>query len=244
MNRGFIVIAIVLGVAATGGGAAYYLTDRYGSPDGLIVETGLMPIGFGADERGGAPPPPPGPPPPGAPEAAAEAASVDVGATLGAFDHTTQSLVWVLPPGVHAEGPFTASVTVAHNGQVKHESRLALASSRLEAGARPEFPAGSDVVQLSATDAWPIERDRIIATVEQLKAAHGPGGGELEISTDFKATIDESHRRKYCIEGEDLPIAMFIAEGQPTALMKVEMGDSEMILRRTILLGGCKAPPR
>lgn len=237
MNRGFIVIAIVLGVAAAGGGAAYYLTDRYGSPDGLIMDTGLIPASFGEAGSGAVPPPPPGPPPPGS-----ATDTVDVGATLGAFDHTTQSLVWVLPPGVHAEGPFIAAVTVAHNGEVKHETQLPLASARLDSGARPEFPAGSDVVQLSATDTWPVERDRIVATVEQLKAAHGPGGGELDIRTDFKAVIDETHRRKYCIEGEDLPISLFIAEGEPAALKKIELGDGEMILRRTILLGGCKAP--
>lgn len=243
MNRGWIVIAIVLGVAAAGGGAAYYLTDKYGSPDGMLAEAGLIPAVFSnsGTGAGGFPPPPP----PGTSAQPVEG-GVDAAAMVADFDHVGQRLVWVLPPGVHASGPFSATVNISHNGDLKHESRIALDAERLESGSRQEFAPGSDVVQLALGDDWPIERDRIVNLIRDLRAAHGPGGGELDVTSDFAVTMDESHRRGYCIEGQELPIHLYVGQLPADAagsltLQPVQLGDGVRILQRTILLGGCRA---
>lgn len=239
----------MVGVLAAAGGATYYFTDKYGSPDALIAKA--IPAGFGAPAvgvpAGDAPaspsvpagPPPVGPPPPMGPASAAGGDSF--AATIGAFDYQTQHLIWVLPPGIHAEGPFVAKVTVTHNGAVKHTSEIPLKATRLQAGSRSEFPAGSDVVRLSADDTWPAKRDQIKGIIDRLKSQHGADGGELEIVSEFKPKIEDAYRRQYCMQGDKIAIDLYLEDGQPGALKKLDLADSQSILQRAILTGGCTA---
>lgn len=246
MNRGILVFGIVIGFVAAAGGLTYYLTDRYGSPDELIAKA--IPQGLGAPQSGpvagpvagpAAPGPvPPGPPPPSAP-AAVEGAfngKLDVGNVLNSFDYSKQHLVWVLPPGIHAEGPFVAHVSISQGDAVAYQADLPLTASKPESNAA--FPAGSDVVRLSADENWIKQRDEIKSRVAAYQAAKQHG--EVEITSDFKTKIDENYRRQYCMQGNKIVVDLYLEDnGQ---LHRVDIADAMSILQRTILTGGCKAP--
>jgi hypothetical protein len=236
MNRGLISVVIVLGFVAAAGGATYYFTDKYGTPDDLVAK--VLPAGFGAPASPAVEGPPP-PPPPSAPVNAAAGGETDVGAVLTTFDYKTQKLVWVLPPGIHAEGPFLAHVTITSNGKVTHESEFPLVAATEEAGLASSFPAGSNVVRLSMDDSWPAKRDKLMTLVNQLKGA-APGANELEIASDFKTKIDDNYRRQYCMQGDKIVVDLYVEEGQST-LKKIDISGALPILQRTILTGGCHA---
>lgn len=237
--RGLIVVAIVLGVTAVAGGATYYFTDKYGSPDDAIAK--MIPQGLGAPQSPAVPPVPRPQdlPAPGAPATVVGAAdaSLNVADVLNTFDYQNQHLIWVLPPGIHAEGPYQANITITVGDKTAYESSLPLTASRPEANAA--FPAGSDVVRLSADVDWVKQRDEIKTRVAAFQAAKQHG--DVEITSDFKTKIDETYRRQYCMQGNKIVVDLYLEDR--AQLRKVDITDAMPILQRTILTGGCKAPP-
>src|SRR5690349_3313124 len=65
---------------------------------------------------------------------------------VGKFDPASNHFIWVLPPGIHGEPPWTMNVTVKHKGEVKFESRIPLRPEIIAAGTYAEFPAGSEAI--------------------------------------------------------------------------------------------------
>lgn len=237
MNRGWIIGAIVVGVLAVAGGATYYFTDKYGSPDDRIAA--LLPPGLTAPASPAVEGPPP-PPPPTAPVNGAAPAGSEAGLEMvfNTFDHRTQSLVWVLPPGIQAEGPFVAHVTVTSRGQVKHQSDLPLVAAKSTAGvSTANFPPGSNVLRLSLDDTWPAERDELKKVVDQLKTS-APGANELDIASDFKTKIDPAYKRQYCMQSDKIAIDLYV-EDAAARLQKIDISEALPILQRTIVTGGC-----
>lgn len=156
------------------------------------------------------------------------------------FDAATQHLVWVLPPGVIAQGPFSAQVVIKADGAVALDKTIPLTAEKPAAGSRPEYPAGAEVLRLSTDATYPQHLKEIQDAMEGIKAKLGPGHGELNISSNFKTEIAEDFRKQYCTEQQIPPIAIYLEQGDPSTLQPLPIGGAEAILRSTIL-GACAA---
>lgn len=178
-------------------------------------------------------------PPPAATTAPSELTFEDAVAT---FDATTQHLVWVLPPGVIAQGPFTAQVVVKADGAVALDKTIPLTAEKPAAGSRPEYPAGSEVLRLSTDASYPEHLKEIRGVMEGITAKLGAGHGELAVSSDFKTEIAEDYRKQYCTEGMMPPAAIYLEQGDPARLQKLPIGGAADILQST-LLAACKLAP-
>ena len=80
--------------------------------------------------------------------AAAPSAELTFEDVIASFDATKQHLVWVLPPGVSANGPFGAHVTVKADGATELDTVIPRTAEKPAAGSRPEYPAGAEVLRL------------------------------------------------------------------------------------------------
>lgn len=223
MNRGLLAFLIVIGVSAVAGTAAYVLTDMYGEPEGF-----LTPV-----DPGPPPPPPLGPPP-----QATEGMTFEQ--TIGAFDFRSQRLVWVLPPGVTGLGPWVADVTVMHGGEVKHQAAIQLTAEPVAPGTYEDLPRTAESIRLSAGDDWLAQRAQIKDMVDQLIAEHGPGGGEVTITSDFATEIAPAMKQAYCEEDRMPGVRIYVEQGTPATLTQLEVGPGEELLRAAVL-SGCDA---
>ena len=158
------------------------------------------------------------------------------------FDAATQHLVWVLPPGIIASGPFSAEVVLKADGATELETTIPLAAEKPASGSRPEYPAGAEVLRLSTDATYPRSLQEIRSVMDGITAKLGPGHGELIITSNFTTEIDDSVRQQYCVERKLPPIAVYLEQGEPSTLRKLPMGGGESILQSTIL-AGCAATP-
>ncbi len=158
------------------------------------------------------------------------------------FDAATQHLVWVLPPGVIANGPFTAKVVIKADGAIALDTTIPLSAEKPAAGSRPEYPAGAEVLRLSTDATYPERLKEIRGVIDGITSRLGPGHGELNISSDFKPEIAEGLRTQYCTEGRIPPIAIYLEQGDPAQLRKLPIGGAESILQSTIL-AACALTP-
>ena len=111
------------------------------------------------------------------------------------FDAATQHLVWVLPPGVIAQGPFSAQVVIKADGAVALDKTIPLTAEKPAAGSRPEYPAGAEVLRLSTDATYPQHLKEIQDAMEGIKAKLGPGHGELaaEVRGSGRTAVNDAN---------------------------------------------------
>lgn len=226
---------IVVGVALVGGAAAYYLTSKQAAAPAAPALANAAPAPTAADldrlaASVAAMPKP-------------DASETSFADAIGAFDYRTQHFIWVLPPGIHAKGPFTADVVVRHDGAVKHQEAIPLTADFPAPGSRPEYPRSAEIVRLSADPTWPGRLAGLKGIVDGLVAQYGPGGGEVRISTSLKTEIAPEVRQGYCVDDTMPETRIFVEDGgaQPSMLKRVDIANAASILKAAIL-SGCKAP--
>ncbi len=179
---------------------------------------------------------------PEAETAAAPAATLAFEDVVANFDATKQHLVWVLPPGVSANGPFSAHVTVKADGATELDTVIPLTAEKPAAGSRPEYPAGAEVLRLSTDETYPKRLEEIRGVVDGITSKLGPGHGELTITSDFGTTIADAYREEYCVTRKLPPVSIYLEQGEPATLQPLPIGGAESILQSAIL-GSCAAPP-
>lgn len=158
------------------------------------------------------------------------------------FDATKQHLIWVLPPGVIANGPFGARVIVKADGATELDTVIPLTAEKPAAGSRPEYPAGAEVLRLSTEASYPQRLEEIRGVITGITEKLGPGHGELIITNDFKTQIADAYRDEYCVKRQLPPIAIYLEQGEPSTLQQLPLGGGEAILHSAIL-AGCDTPP-
>ena len=173
---------------------------------------------------------------------AARAAVTTFEDVVANFDAAKQHLVWVLPPGVVAQGPFGAQVVVKADGVTELDTTIPLTAEKPAAGSRAEYPTGAEVLRLSTDSSYPQRLKDIQGVVEGIKARLGPGHGELSIASDFQTEIADAYREEYCVKQNIPPISIYLEQGEPAVLQQLPIGGGEAILRAT-LLASCQAPP-
>ncbi len=161
---------------------------------------------------------------------------------IATFDAATQHLVWVLPPGVVASGPYTASVTVNADSKTEYQTVIPLTGEKPAAGSRPEYPADAEVLRLSTDASYPQRLEEIRGVMKGITDRLGPGHGELIITSDFKTQIADAYRQKYCVDRNLPPTAIYLEQGTPATLQKLPIGGGESVIQST-LLASCIAPP-
>lgn len=229
----------VLALLASGCGAAEVISEGIsGSSAGQSPSRGQTSLQTAPFDIAGAPthvspapaPVPEQPPQDGAPDFSSIAAN---------FDPAKQRFIWVLPPGVHGVDPWGFTVVVKHKGDVKYEGELPLVDDReLQAGSRPEFPAGYEIIRLTDDGRW---RERtaaldkiILGIIEQ----YGRGDGEVEFNSQLHLSLDPAARKLYCDEGKVADIRLYVDEdGKPLVPMLDVAGE---MFSRMAIQQGCK----
>jgi hypothetical protein len=178
-----------------------------------------------------------------APAAPSEAEVATFEEAVANFDGATQHLVWVLPPGIIASGPFTARVVVKADDATELDTTIPLTSEKAAGGSRPEYPAGAEVLRLSTDASYPQRLEEIRGVVDGITSRLGPGHGELAITSDFKTEIDPTFHKEYCVDQKLPPVAIYLEQGEPSTLRKLPIGGAESILQATILAGCANAKP-
>lgn len=181
-----------------------------------------------------------------APGAAPEA---DSGGATGApsfadvvnkFDYKTQKLVWVLPEGITASGPFTAEIDIKRDGETVYQQSIPLGSEMLKAGSRPEYPDGAQVIRLSADASWPSRYQEILGVVKDIRDKYGPGHGEATFASNLKPKIDPGHRQTYCVEGKLPAITLYLETGASGKLQPLDVGGGAGQVFRSAMLAACE----
>jgi len=161
---------------------------------------------------------------------------------IATFDAATQHLIWVLPPGVVANGPYSARVIVNADGKTEFETVIPLTGDKPSAGSRPEYPANAEVLRLSTDTSYPQRLEEIRGAMKSITDRLGPGHGELIITTDFRPQIADAQREEYCANRKLPPTTIYLEQGLPATLQKLPIGDAEAIVQSTIL-ASCAVPP-
>ena len=178
-----------------------------------------------------------------APSAPAEPATVKTfEEVVASFDAATQHLVWVLPPGIVADGPYGAHVTVRADGKTELDTVIPLTGEKPAGGSRPEYPADAEILRLSTDTSYPQRLEEIRGVMKGITEKLGPGHGELIITSDFKTQIADAYREEYCVNRKLPPTAIYLEQGTPSTLQKLPIGGGEAVLQSTIL-ASCAAPP-
>jgi hypothetical protein len=231
-----VVGLIVVGVALAGGGATYYLTSKTPpaeAPLPTLANAAPAPTAAQLDRLAATVAAMPRPAEP-------ELAFADA---LNSFDYRTQHFIWVLPPGIHAKGPFVADAHIAHAGEPTFDASIPLTAEFPTPGSRPEYPRSAEIVRLSADATWPKHLADIKAAADALVAKYGPGDNELTVSTDLKTEIGAEVRQGYCVDGAMPDVRVFIEQdgGEPSTLKRVDIAAAAPILKAAVL-AGCKTP--
>jgi hypothetical protein len=234
--RLIVVGVIVAGVALGGGAAAYYFTSKEETATPAppaLTNTAPTPTAADLDKLKAAVDAMPKP-------IEAQASFADA---IGAFDYRTQHFIWVLPPGVHARGPFVADVHVQHAGEPTFDASIPLTAEFPTPGSRPEYPRSAEIVRLSADATWPKHLADIKQAADGLIAKYGPGGNELTVSTGLKTDIGADVRQGYCIDDTMPEVRIFVEQdgGEPSTLKRIDIAGAAAILKAAVL-SGCKTP--
>jgi hypothetical protein len=156
--------------------------------------------------------------PPASPptSAASDPQYVSLASVASQFDPATQRFVWVLPPGIHGEGPWDLSAVVKIRGEPKFTTTLPLKAELAPAGSRPEYPAGYEIVRLTDDGGWKTSTAQIDKVIADLVAEHGRGHGELEMISQLHVSVAPQSRGKHCVAGARPDIRVYLEEdGQP-----------------------------
>ena len=231
-GRIIVVGLIVAAVALAGGAAAYFYTSKEQAAPAEPAPAGA-PSAADLDRLAATVAAMPKPNDPKA----------SFAETIGAFDYKTQHFIWVLPPGIHAKGPFTADVVITHSGETKHQDSIPLTAEFPTPGSRPEYPRSAEIIRLAADDAWPKHLADIKGVVDGLDAEFGPGGSELSVSTSLKTEISAEVRQSYCVDDTMPDVRVFLEQSgsEPALLKRIDIAAAAPILKAAVL-SGCKAP--
>jgi hypothetical protein len=232
-----VVVGLIVAVIALGGGAAaYYFTSKQeaaapASP--ALTNVAAVPTAEQLDRLKATVDAMPKP-------AEAQASFAD---TIGAFDYKTQHFIWVLPPGIHAKGPFVAEVNVQHAGEPAFKTFIPLTAEFPAPGSRPEYPRSAEIVRLSADATWPKHLADIKQVADGLIAKYGAGGNELNVSSSLKTDIGAEVRQGYCVDDTMPEVRVFVEQdgATPSTLKRIDIAGAAEILKAAVL-SGCKAP--
>jgi len=240
VSRMLVVLVIVLGVAFGVGGFAYWYTSKH--PE-ILAET---PSSH-----------PPGPPPPTTPQAAALIPAADVAGddappappsfakeapmafsdAIKAFSYKSEHIVWVLPPGMHAKGPFNADVTVKHGDDVVFHQSIPLVADYPAPGSKAQYPRSAEIVRLSADDSWPKEYSDILAAMADTKAKFG--GGAVNITSGFQLNFDPETKANFCSSGSMPDVRVFLEDANAPLLKPLDIAGAAPLLAQAMFTG-CK----
>lgn len=154
------------------------------------------------------------------------------------FNPGLQRFIWVLPPGVHGEGPWGFTVQVRHKGEVKHESEMPLVAEKLPAGSWPEFPAGYEIVRLTDDGQWNDRSAALDKVILGIIEQYGRGDGEVEFKNQLHLTLEPAARKLYCDEGKPADIQLYMEEMGKAELVPM-MGDASAMFSRFAIMQGC-----
>lgn len=236
-----VVLLIVLGVAFGGGGFAYWYTSKH--PEILAATPSTHPPG----------PPPPttpqanalipvsgpmaddGPPPP--PLAAAKETPLPFGEVIKGFSYKTDHVVWVLPPGIHAKGPFNADVSLKHGDDTVFHQTIPLTADFPTPGSKAQYPRSAEIVRLTADDTWPKHYADVMAAVGDAKTKFG--GGELDITSSFTLNFDPEMKANYCMSGAMPDVRIFLEDAETPILKPLDLTQAAPIVAKA-MFAGCK----
>lgn len=211
VRSGTAIMAAVLLTAC----AANEATPSAGPSSGKVS---LQTAPYSGEARPGDPASPPVAPSVQSPNTASRAALEDasLASVASKFDPARQRFVWVLPPGIHGEGPWDFSAVVKMRGEQKFETTLPLKAERAPAGSRPEYPAGYEIVRLTDDGAWVQNTAKIDKVIADLVAEHGRGHGELEMISQLHVSVAPAYKSQHCAAGARPDIRVYMEEdGKP-----------------------------
>lgn len=155
------------------------------------------------------------------------------------FNPDAQRFIWVLPPGVHGEGPWGFTVQVRHKGEVKYEGELPLSAQKSAGGSRPEFPAGYEVIRLTGDGRWGEQTAELDKVILALIEEHGRGDGEVEFNNKLNLTLDPAAKKLYCTDGKAADIRLFVEEdGKDELISMLDVGSD--VFARMAVVHACK----
>lgn len=173
----------------------------------------------------------------GAPGAAPAAA--DFSSVAANFDPDVQRFIWVLPPGVHGEGPWSMHAEVRHRGELKFETDLPLLAERLAAGSRPEFPDGYEVLRLTGDGRWREQTAAMDAVILGLIEQYGRGDGEVAFFSRLNVQLDPAARQAYCTDGRTADIRVYVEQAGEPDLTPLTAGGFTDAFSRVALREAC-----
>jgi hypothetical protein len=205
-----IMAALVLAGCAAG-----EVTPAAGPSSGKVS---LQTPPYAGEARQGEPASPLAAPPVQSADTALPDAAQDISLTgiASQFDPARQRFVWVLPPGIHGEGPWDFNAVVKIRGEPKFETTLPLKAEIAASGTRPEYTAGYEIVRLTDDGRWAQSTAEIDKVIQQLVAEYGSGLGELEMISQLHVSVVPAYREQHCAPGAQHDIRVYMEEeGKP-----------------------------
>jgi hypothetical protein len=217
MERGvmFRSGAVIMAAIVLAGCAAGEVTPAAGPSSG---EVSLQAPPYAGEATPGEPASPLAAPPVQSADTALPEAAQDISLTSIAsqFDPARQRFVWVLPPGIHGEGPWDFKAVVKIRGESKFETTLPLKAELAPSGTRPEYTAGYEIVRLTDGGGWAQSTAEIDKVIQQLVAEYGRGLGELEMISQLHVSVAPAYRAQHCAAGTQHDIRVYMEEdGKP-----------------------------
>jgi hypothetical protein len=173
----------------------------------------------------------------GAPGAAPAAA--DFSSVAANFDPDVQRFIWVLPPGVHGQGPWSMRAEVRHRGELKFKTDLPLLAETLASGSRTEFPDGYEVLRLRGDGRWREQTAEMDAVILGLIEQYGRGEGEVTFFTRLNAQLDPAARQAYCTDGRTADIRVYVEQAGEPDLTPLTAGGVADAFSRVALMEAC-----
>jgi hypothetical protein len=217
MERGAMIRsgAAIMAALVLAGCAAGDVTPASAPSSGKVS---LQTPPYAGEARQGEPASPLAAPPVQSADTALPDAALDISLTgiASQFDPARQRFVWVLPTGIHGEGPWDFKAVVKIRGEPKFETTLPLKAELAPSGTRPEYTAGYEIVRLTDDGRWAQNTAEIDKVIQQLVAEYGRGLGELEMISQLHVSVVPAYREQHCAQGAQHDIRIYMEEdGKP-----------------------------
>jgi len=150
------------------------------------------------------------------------------------FDPGRQHFVWVLPPGIHGEGPWDLAAVVKLRGESKFETTLPLKAEIASGGSRSEYPIGYEIVRLTDNGRWAGRTAEIDRVIQALVAGHGRGHGALEMTNQLYLRIAPAFRQQHCSPESRPDIRLYLEESGKQELVRLDDPSVSVLIAESV----------
>ena len=169
------------------------------------------------------------------PPAQAPAANLDMAKAIQKFDPGANHFIWLLPPGMHGDGPWAIDVELKHKGESKYKTSIPLKAEIIGPGDHFRPHPGYEAVRLSDAGQWQPVMAEVQKRMQAIIAQYGRGDGELILQNNLHTKLDEQGKKLYCTEKKVPEVRLLFEETEQKKISMIDAAAMQKVADRAVL---------